>query len=88
LGTISLGPIVALVGLFGALLLLTQPSARTSASLGLFAGAGAVCLLVAVLNSQRRAGGHLDPIPWLVIGIVLVAIPLIYYRTKAKNKDQ
>lgn len=78
LGTISLGFPVVLVGLAGALLLLSRPAARGSA-LGLFAGAGAVCVLVAALNWTSRSGGYLNPIPWLVAGAVLISVPVLYF---------
>lgn len=81
-GAISLGFFVVLVALSALLLLLTVSSARRS-FLGLFVGIGSVCLLVALINREGDAAERLNPVPWLVIGLVLTFGPLIYYRARA-----
>ena len=83
LGTVSLGPLlllpVALLGVF----LWRRPRVRRSA-FGLLTGAGVLLLYVAWLQREgpgttcthTATGGHCDqhlnPLPWLVIGILLV----------------
>jgi hypothetical protein len=62
---------------------------------GLFAGAGLLCLIVAYVQRDgpgitcwhtATASGcaqHLNPIPWLVVGIVLVAGAVIVQTRQA-----
>jgi 4-amino-4-deoxy-L-arabinose transferase-like glycosyltransferase len=83
LGVISLGPIALLPSVTAGLVMSRSPSASRSA-FGLLAGAGLLSLYVAFV--QRDGPGttcwhtavangcdqHLNPIPWLVSGIVLV----------------
>jgi hypothetical protein len=71
LGVISfgLGPFVVLPAFGGIVYLGRKGSARSSA-FGLLAGAGLLLLFVAWL--QRR--GPLNPLPWLVVGLALLAI--------------
>ena len=68
-----------------AVLMIFSPAARRSA-FGLVTGAGLPLLLVAYLNRQGPGAScyrtamsagcdqHLNPIPWLVIGLVLLAV--------------
>ncbi len=79
LGTISLGPLV-LIPTAVAALLASKPAIRRSA-FGMISGAGALLLYVAYV--QRAGPGttcwqrgavfgcdqHLNPIPWLVLGL-------------------
>lgn len=88
LGCVSLGPIAVAPAFICAVLLSRQPVARRSAA-GLLAGGGLVCLLVAYL--QRAGPGttcwhtatavgcdqHLDPLPWALVGVVLLVGALI-----------
>jgi hypothetical protein len=93
IGLVSLGPIV-----FGPALILvgalsTSRVARRSA-FGLLAGAGLVSLFVAYVQRKgpgtscwhtATAGGcdqHLNPIPWLVIGLVLVIGAIVLQRRR------
>ena len=76
LGVISLGPLLELPALLGAIGLLTSRRARGAAD-GLLVGAGLVSLLVAALNRGGSEAGHLNPYPWLVAGFLLFAVPLI-----------
>jgi hypothetical protein len=83
LGAISLGPIALIPSVIAALAMSRSRNASRSA-LGLLAGAGLLSLYVAFV--QRDGPGttcwhtalasgcdqHLNPIPWLVAGIVLV----------------
>jgi hypothetical protein len=83
LGVISLGPIALIPSIIAALAMSRSASASRSA-LGLLAGAGLLSLFVAfvqrngpVTTCWHTAIGsgcdqHLNPIPWLVVAIVLV----------------
>lgn len=88
LGLISLGPIaLGPASLVGGALAVT-PAGRRSA-VGLFAGAGLVGLFVAYVqrdgpgttcwHTSTAVGcdGHLNPIPWLVIGLILLGGALL-----------
>ena len=66
IGFLSLIPL-ELAGLFGFAYMLAR-GPRWPADLGLLAGVGAVCLLVAAINA---VGDGLDPAPWLAIGAAL-----------------
>jgi hypothetical protein len=83
LGLISLGPI-ALGPAFIAGVAMSRSRTGSGSAFGLFAGAGLLSLFVAYVQRDgpgttcwhtATASGcdqHLNPIPWLVIGIVLV----------------
>jgi hypothetical protein len=77
LGVISLGPLLELPALIGAIVLLTNAKARGAAD-GLLVGAGLVCFLVASLNRGGPGTGDLNPFPWLVAGFILVVFPLAH----------
>jgi hypothetical protein len=82
-GLVSLGPIALGPAVIAGAALSTRHTARSSRS-GLLAGAGLVSLFVAYV--QRQGPGttcwhtstavgcdqHLNPIPWLVIGLLLL----------------
>lgn len=83
LGLVSLGPLAPIPASIAAAALTQSPSARRSAP-GVLAGAGFLSLYVAYV--QREGPGttcwhtatatgcdqHLNPIPWLVVGLALV----------------
>jgi uncharacterized membrane protein len=83
LGLVSLGPIALGPALLAGAALSTSATARRS-RFGLLAGAGLVSLFIAYLQRQgpgttcwhtATAAGcdqHLNPIPWLLIGLVLI----------------
>jgi hypothetical protein len=82
LGVLSLGPILLAPAVVLAALMASRPAIRGSA-FGLLSGAGALLLYVAWVQragpgttcwSTQTASGcdeHLNPLPWLVLGIVL-----------------
>jgi hypothetical protein len=82
LGILSLGPILAAPLLVIGWLMASRPAIRRSA-FGLLSGAGALLLYVAWLQragpgttcwQTQTASGcdqHLNPLPWLVAGVVL-----------------
>jgi hypothetical protein len=84
LGTVSLGPLLLLPTALVAVFVWRRPQARRSA-FGLLTGAGTLLLYVAWVQRDgpgttcwhtATASGcdqHLNPLPWLVLGIVLVA---------------
>jgi hypothetical protein len=83
LGLVSLGPLALVPAIIAAAAMARNPSVRRSA-LGLLAGAGFLSLFVAYVQRQgprttcwhtATASGcdqHLNPIPWLVVGLALV----------------
>ncbi len=96
LATVSLGPLLlvptALLGVFS---WRRRPAARRSA-FGLLTGAGTLLLYIAWL--QRDGPGptcrhiqpagiqcdqHLNPLPWLVIGVVLVVAGVVAHARRA-----
>jgi hypothetical protein len=93
LGTVSLGPLLllptALVGVF----VWRRPQARRSA-FGVLTGAGTLLLYVAWVQRDgpgttcwhtATASGcdqHLNPLPWLVLGIVLVAAGFVAHARR------
>jgi hypothetical protein len=93
LGTVSFGPLLllptALVGVF----VWRRPQSRRSA-FGLLAGAGTLLLYVAWVQRDgpgttcwrtATASGcdqHLNPLPWLVLGIVLVAAGFVAHARR------
>jgi hypothetical protein len=88
LGTVSLGPLVVLPVLLVALVMLRREDARRSLA-GLASGAGVLLLIVAFLNrdgpgttcwhrgSASGCDQHLNPLPWLILGVVLVGAGLV-----------
>ena len=82
-GLVSLGPLALVPAAAVAAVMLSRPASRRGA-FGVLSGAGALLLVVAWINRQgpsttcwhtATASGcdqHLDPIPWLVVGVVLV----------------
>jgi hypothetical protein len=88
LGMVSLGPIALGPALITGGALSTIPAARRS-TFGLLAGAGLVFLFIAYLQRQgpgttcwhtaTAAGcdGHLNPIPWLLIGLLLLVSAIL-----------
>ncbi len=94
LGTVSLGPLLLLpVALFG-VFLWTRPAIRRSA-FGLLTGAGALLLYVAWVQRDgpgttcwhtATASGcdqHLNPLPWLIVGAVLVVSGFVAHVRRA-----
>lgn len=93
LGLISLGPIALGPALILGAALSRTATARRSRP-GVLAGAGLVALFVAYVQRQgpgttcwhtATAAGcdqHLDPIPWLVIGSLLLAGALVLQRLR------
>jgi hypothetical protein len=83
LGLVSLGPIALGPAIITGVALIRIPRARRSA-IGLSAGAGLVCLFVAYVQRDgpgttcwhtATTGGcdqHLNPIPWLIAGLILL----------------
>jgi hypothetical protein len=84
LGTVSLGPLLLVPTALVAVLVWRRPQSRRSA-FGLLTGAGTLLLYVAWVQRDgpgttcwhtATASGcdqHLNPLPWLVLGLVLVA---------------
>ena len=95
LGSISLGPLLLLpVYALGVFLWTRRPRLRRSA-FGLLTGAGVLLLYVAWVQRDgpgttcwhtATASGcdeHLNPLPWLVIGIVLVVAGVVAHARRA-----
>jgi hypothetical protein len=88
LGSVSLGPLVVIPAAVVAVVMLMNPAIRQSA-FGLLSGAGVLLLYVAYV--QRHGPGttcwhrgtvtgcdeHLNPIPWLVLGVLFVAAGVV-----------
>jgi hypothetical protein len=82
-GLISLGPLALVPAAIAGRALGNGPRSRQSA-VGLLAGAGLTCLYVAYVQRQgpgttcwrtaSAAGcdGHLNPLPWLIVGLILL----------------
>ena len=95
LGVISfaIGPFALVAAGLLAALLLSRPAARGSAY-GLLIGIGALLLYVAYLNragpgttcwqhgSTTGCDEHLNPLPWLVLGVAFVAGGFIAHRMR------
>ena len=95
LGVISfgLGPFALIPAVVAAVLLSRKPTARRSAH-GALVGAGLLLLFVAYLNrdgpgttcwehgSAMGCDQHLNPLPWLALGVALVAGGLIAHRLR------
>ncbi|MDX6474774.1 MAG: hypothetical protein QOH95_285 [Gaiellaceae bacterium] len=95
LGVVSfaLGPLVLIPAAAVAVLMVSRPRARRSAY-GALTGAGLLLVFVAYLNREgpgttcwQRATSsgcseHLNPLPWLLLGVVLVAGGLVAHRQR------
>jgi hypothetical protein len=98
LGLVSLGPAALVAAAAVGLLLARVPLARRSAS-GLLAGAGLVSLLVAYVQrdgpgvtcwhtvSAAGCDQHLNPVPWLVIGIACVTVAVVTQSRHARTSS-
>jgi hypothetical protein len=90
LGAALLLSVVSYIGVFTAipalvaLYFLARRSPRWPEPLGLLAGFGALCLLVAGLNWDRDG---VDPTPWLTAGIVLVALGVAGYGFSIRSSS-
>lgn len=87
-GLVSLGPIALGPAAIAGVTMTASRVARQS-TLGLFAGAGLLCLFVAYV--QRHGPGttcwhaatasgcdqHLNPLPWLIVGLILLVGALL-----------
>ena len=85
---VALGPVVLLPAILAGAVMVRSQGGRQSWP-GLLAGAGLVSLVVAYV--QRAGPGttcwhtaaavgcaqHLDPVPWLIVGILLVGVGLL-----------
>ena len=88
LGLVSLGPLTLVPASVLAAVMLSRDDGRHRV-FGVLAGAGAVLLVVAWINragpattcwhtaSASGCDQHLDPIPWLVVGLVLLLAGII-----------
>ncbi|MGZ4385121.1 MAG: hypothetical protein ACXVY3_11035 [Gaiellaceae bacterium] len=95
LGIVSLGPLVIVPVVVVAGLMLTRPAIRRSAY-GLVSGAGVPLLYVAYVQRdgpgttcwQRGAVSgcdqHLNPLPWLVVGIVLIVAGVVAHARQGR----
>jgi hypothetical protein len=93
---ISLGPLTLGLGLLIAALMALSETARRS-GFGILTGAGLPLLLVAYLNREgprttcyrttTSAGcdQHLNPVPWFVIGLLLVAVGYVAQVRRAQR---
>ncbi len=93
LGTVSLGPLLLLPTALVAVFVWRRPQAHRSA-FGLLTGAGTLLLYVAWVQRDgpgttcwhtATASGcdqHLNPLPWLVLGIVLVAAGFVAHARR------
>jgi hypothetical protein len=96
LGTVSFGPLLSLPVAVLAVWLASRPKIRRSA-FGLLTGAGALFLYVAYVNrkgpgttcyhTQLASGcdSHLNPLPWLLIGVTMVVGGIIGHTYKARS---
>jgi MFS family permease len=96
LAAVSLGPLLLIpTALLGVFLWRWRPAARRSA-FGLLTGAGVLLLYVAWLQPDgpgttcrhippagMQCDQHLNPLPWLVIGIVLVLAGFVAHARRA-----
>jgi hypothetical protein len=96
LGTVSLGPLLLVpTALLGVFFWRRYPAARRSA-FGLLTGAGILLLYVAwvqrdgpgttctrVAPAGMHCDQHLNPLPWLVLGIVLVVAGAVAHARRA-----
>src|SRR5215467_3887020 len=94
LGTVSLGPLLLVPTALVAVFVWRRPQSRRSA-FGLLTGAGTLLLYVAWV--QRDGPGttcwhtatgsgcdqHLNPLPWLVLGLALVAAGFVAHARQA-----
>jgi hypothetical protein len=88
MGLVSLGPVALAPALTGGALMARIPAARES-TFGLLTGAGLPLLLVAYVqrdgpgttcfHTDTSAGcdGHLNPVPWLLLGLLFVVAGLL-----------
>jgi hypothetical protein len=93
LGTVSLGPLLLLPTALVVVFIGRRPQARRSA-FGLLTGAGTLLLYVAWVQRDgpgttcwhtATASGcdqHLNPLPWLILGIVLVGAGLVAHARR------
>jgi hypothetical protein len=84
LSAFSLGPLLGIPVVVLVVLLAARPRLRSSAW-GSVVAFGALLLLVAYLNRGGHAEQHIDPRPWLVAGIVCVAVGLLGEARRARS---
>ena len=95
LGIVSLGPLALVPAIVAAAIMVSRRAIRRSA-FGLLAGAGIILLAVAWVNrdgpgttcwqtaSSSGCDQHLNPIPWLILGIVLLVAGVLAQRTRQR----
>ncbi len=97
LGIVSLGPLALVPAILAAAIMLRHGAIRRSA-FGLLSGVGVILLVVAWVQRSgpgttcwhtATGGGcsqHLNPIPWLIVGLVLLAAGVLVHRARERNK--
>jgi hypothetical protein len=87
----ALGPLVLIPAVVGAVLMLRSPAARPAAY-GAPIGVGSLLLFVAYVNREgpgttcwqhgtsMGCGEHLNPLPWLLLGVAFVVGGFVAYR--------
>jgi hypothetical protein len=95
LGVVSfaLGPLVFIPAAVIAVLMIRRPAARRSAY-GALIGVGLLLLFIAYLNREgpgttcwengtsMSCGDHLNPLPWLVLGVAFVVGGFVAHRSR------
>jgi hypothetical protein len=93
LSAVSLGPLVSIPAAVVAVLMIRRPAARRSA-FGAPVGAGLLLLFMAYVNREGpgttcwenettiSCGGHLNPLPWLLLGVAFVVGGFVAYRLR------
>jgi hypothetical protein len=98
LGIVSLGPLALVPAILAAAILLRHREGRRRSAFGLLSGVGVILLIVAWV--QRSGPGttcwhtatssgcehHLNPIPWLIVGLGLLVAGVLAHRARERNK--
>jgi hypothetical protein len=94
-GIVSLGPLALAPAVLASLIMFSRRTIRRSA-FGLLSGAGIVLLIVAWVHragpgttcwhtaTSSGCDQHLNPIPWLILGIVLLVTGVLAHRARER----